>query len=263
MVAQAAEFLGVAQLVGVDDLVELAACRRDTAGPAARWRARPAAATDARRGPAPPRRPSPSASRSGPGRRRSRRRLPARRRPRSPRPGRRSPGSRSNRCWSSPVSFDWPSAFSWSCESSLSSSCRSADSSPSLRSRISWRAARAKASWLPSASRQLLEVAAGGRFDVGAPQVDHRLGRFGRRGAQQLLAGDQADHVGDRRVVLGLDAGMAALVGALAPQRREIVGDAGHAAGAERLDADLLDRLEDRARRLAARHAAADAVLRS
>ena len=49
---------------------------------------------------------------------------------------------------------------------------------------------------------------------------------------------------------------MAALVGALAPQGREVVGDAGHAPGAQRLDADLFDRLEDRPRGLAARHAA-------
>ena len=103
---------------------------------------------------------------------------------------------------------------------------------------------------------QLLEITAGGAFDVGAPHVDHRLGRFRRLGAEELFAGDQADHVGDRRIFLGLDAGMAALVGALAPQGREIVGDADHLAGAQRLDADLLDRLEDRARRLAAGHAA-------
>ena len=81
------------------------------------------------------------------------------------------------------------------------------------------------------------------------------LAKLRRLRTQQLLAGNQADHVGDRRVVLGLDAGVAALVGALAPQRRGVVGDAGHALGA-RLDADLLDRLEDRPRSLAARHAA-------
>ena len=178
-------------------------------------------------------------------------------RPRSPRPGRRSPGSRSNRSGrrrsrSTGRRRSPGPAISWS-----SSSCRSANSSPSLRSRMSWRAARAKASWLPSVSL----AASGSRGRRRTPTSARHmstiaLADFRRRGAQKLLAGDQADHVGDRRVVLGLDAGMAALVGALAPQGREIVGDAGHAAGAQRLDADLLDRLEDRARGLAARHAA-------
>ena len=46
---------------------------------------------------------------------------------------------------------------------------------------------------------------------------------------------------------------MAALVGALPPQGGEIVGDAHHLAGTQRLDADLFHCLEDRARRLAAR----------
>ncbi len=49
---------------------------------------------------------------------------------------------------------------------------------------------------------------------------------------------------------------MAALVRALAIKGREVVGDAGHLARAEGFHADLLDRLEDRARGLAARHAA-------
>ena len=100
--------------------------------------------------------------------------------------------------------------------------------------------------------QQAIEIAPGPVLDEVAPQIDD-LGGGGRRfEAGQALAHHQRDRILDRRVGAVRDLlVLAAAVVAVLEHRRDVAGDAGHAARADRLDARLLDRVEDGARRLA------------
>ena len=76
--------------------------------------------------------------------------------------------------------------------------------------------------------------------------------------AGQALAHHQRDRILDRRVgAVGDLLVFAAAMVAVLQHRREVRGDAGHAARADRLDARLLDCIVDGARRLAVRREAA------
>ena len=77
---------------------------------------------------------------------------------------------------------------------------------------------------------------------------------MGRRDAGQLFADHHADDLGDGRVVAFLDAVIAAAAAAFFQGRGQVGRDTRHAAGADRLDPGLLDRLVDVAGDLAARH---------
>jgi hypothetical protein len=88
---------------------------------------------------------------------------------------------------------------------------------------------------------------------VRPPQVDHALGLARRRRARQRFAHEHADDLGQRPVAALGDAGEAALPAMLGERGGEILGNAHHLAGADRLYARLLDRVEDRARHLAGR----------
>ena len=94
---------------------------------------------------------------------------------------------------------------------------------------------------------EAVEVGAGALLDPGAPQVDDGLGG-GRRGpAGQALAHHQRHGILDGRVGAVGDLGVVAAVVAVLQHGGEVDADAVHAAGADRLDAHLLDGLEDRA----------------
>ena len=75
-----------------------------------------------------------------------------------------------------------------------------------------------------------------------------------RRLAGQPLAHHHGDRILDRRIGAVGDLVELAAMEAVVEHGGEILGDAVHAARADRLDARLLDRLEHRARLLAARH---------
>ena len=79
------------------------------------------------------------------------------------------------------------------------------------------------------------------------------LARLGRRHAGQPLAHDQRERILERRIGALGDLGIAAVRVLVLDARREIGGHAGHAVGAERLDARPLDGLEHGARRAGAR----------
>ena len=96
-------------------------------------------------------------------------------------------------------------------------------------------------------SATLLEArqrAPGALLDPGPPQVDHGLGRLGRRGARQPLAHDEGERILERRIGPLGDLGVAAVAVLVLDARGEVGGHAGHAIGAQRLDAGALDRLE-------------------
>ena len=80
------------------------------------------------------------------------------------------------------------------------------------------------------------------------------LGRRRRRLAGEPLAHHHGDRFLDRRVGAVGDLVELAAMEAVVEHGGEILRDAGHAARADRLDARLLDRLEHRARLLAAGH---------
>ena len=108
------------------------------------------------------------------------------------------------------------------------------------------RTTRAKACWSSSIAGQVVEVGAGLLLDPVAPEVDHALAALRRGAAGQLLAHHQRQRFLDRRVGLVADVGEVGLGVFVLQHRADIVGDAGHAARADRLDAGLLDRIEDR-----------------
>ena len=104
---------------------------------------------------------------------------------------------------------------------------------------------------------EAVEIAAGAVLDQRAPEIDQLLGRRRRRQAGQPLAHHQRQRLLDRRVGALGDLVELAAVEALVEHGGEVLGDAVHAARADRLDARLLDRLEHRARLLAGRLQAA------
>ena len=104
---------------------------------------------------------------------------------------------------------------------------------------------------------QPVEIAPGAVLDQRTPEIDQLLGRRRRRHAGQALAHHQRQRVLDRRVGALGDLVEFAAVEALVQHGGQILGDAVHAPRADRLDARLLDRLEHRARLLAARLQAA------
>src|SRR6476660_8502975 len=94
-------------------------------------------------------------------------------------------------------------------------------------------------------------------FNQRAPQIDEPLG--GRRRGQpgQTLAHHEGERVFDRRIRTFRDLVELAAMEALIEHRREILRDAVHAPGADRFDARLLYRFEDRPGLLAGRLKAA------
>ena len=99
-----------------------------------------------------------------------------------------------------------------------------------------------------------VEAAAGAVLDERPPQIDELLGGRRRRLAGQPLAHHHGDGLLDRRVGAVGDLVELAAMEAVVDHRGEIVLHAEHAARADRLDAGLLDRVEHRARLLAAGH---------
>src|SRR5581483_4506271 len=89
-------------------------------------------------------------------------------------------------------------------------------------------------------------------FEPRAPQIDDAPRRGRRRLAGQCLAGQETDRLGHRAFGAFADTLEALPAVLLVEHRRDVGGDAGHAASAERLDPRLLDRLEDRPRQWAA-----------
>ena len=120
-----------------------------------------------------------------------------------------------------------------------------------------WR--RRSLRWFSISRLQPVEIAPGAVLDQRTPQVDELLRRRRRRLAGQPLAHHQRDRLLDRRIGAVGDLVELAAVEAVVEHGGEILGDAGHAPRADRLDAGLLDRLEHGARLLPARHAAGDA----
>ena len=102
-----------------------------------------------------------------------------------------------------------------------------------------------------------VEVAPGAALDPAPPQLDEAPRRRRRRLAGQALAHQHRHRFLDRGIGAIGDFVELAAVELVVEHRREILGDALHAPRADRLDAGLLDRLEHRARLLAARHQAA------
>ena len=99
-----------------------------------------------------------------------------------------------------------------------------------------------------------VEIAAGAILDQRAPQLDELLRRRRRRLPGQALAHHQRDRLLDRRIGAVGDLVELAAMEAVVEHGGQVARHAGHAARADRLDARLLDRLEHRARLLAARH---------
>ena len=99
-----------------------------------------------------------------------------------------------------------------------------------------------------------VEIAPGAALDQRPPQLDQPRGGRRRRLAGQALAHQHRQRLLDRRVGAIGDLVELAAVELVVQHGGEIVGDALHAARADRLDAGLLDRLEHGARLLSARH---------
>ncbi len=98
---------------------------------------------------------------------------------------------------------------------------------------------------------QLGKIAADTAFEERPPGLDHLARGRRRRRAGERLARQEPDRFGERHVV-ALDHVLVALAAiALLEHGGEVGGNAGHAAGAQGLDARLLDAFEDRARGLA------------
>ena len=102
-----------------------------------------------------------------------------------------------------------------------------------------------------------VEVAPGAALDEAAPQLDEAARRRRRRLAGQALAHQHRQRLLDRRIGAIGDLVEFAAMELVVEHGGEILGDALHAARPDRLDAGLLDRLEHRARLLAARQQAA------
>src|SRR5260221_5219526 len=100
------------------------------------------------------------------------------------------------------------------------------------------------------------DVLADAGLEIGPPRIADLARGGGRRLAGDLLARQQADRLRERHVAALRHPLVALPAIALVEHRREVVGDADHAAGAERLDARLLDGVVDGARGFAGRHAA-------
>ena len=98
---------------------------------------------------------------------------------------------------------------------------------------------------------QAVDVGAGLLLDPVAPQIDDALAALRRGAAGQPLAHHQRHGFLDRRVGLVAHVGEVGLGELVLQHGAEIVGDALHGAGADRLDARLLDGVEDGARLLA------------
>ena len=113
------------------------------------------------------------------------------------------------------------------------------------------RTERPKARWFSMCAEKPVEVAPGPLLDEIAPEIDDLRRRRRRLDAGQPLAHHEGDRVLDRRVrPVGDVLVFAAAMVAVLEHGREVVGDARHAPRADRLDARLLDRVEDRAGRL-------------
>ena len=97
-----------------------------------------------------------------------------------------------------------------------------------------------------------VEISAGALLDERPPQIDELARRGGRRFAGEPLAHHHGQRLFDRRVGAIGDVVELAAMKAVVEHGGEILGDAAHAARADRLDTGLFDRLEHRARLLAA-----------
>ena len=101
---------------------------------------------------------------------------------------------------------------------------------------------------------ETIEIAPGPILDQRAPQIDDFF-RGRRRGlAGQPFAHHKRDRFLDRRIGAIGDLVELTAVETVIEHRRKVLGDARHAACPDRLDAGLLDRVEDGARLLPARH---------
>ena len=104
---------------------------------------------------------------------------------------------------------------------------------------------------------QPVEIAPGALLDERAPQIDQLARGRRRREPGQALAHHHGDGFLDRRIGAVGDVVELAAMKLVVEHRGEVLRHAVHAPRADRLDARLLDRLEHRARLLAARHLAA------
>ena len=102
-----------------------------------------------------------------------------------------------------------------------------------------------------------VEFGAGLAFDIGAPEVDDSMRAARRLQSRQPLAHEHCHRVFERRLVAVSGLGEGALVIPVVEHRGEIRGDAFHPPRPDRLDPRLLDRVEQRARRLVLRGMAA------
>jgi hypothetical protein len=92
---------------------------------------------------------------------------------------------------------------------------------------------------------QLADVVAHLGGEVVAPGIDHRLRGRGHGLAGHGLAHQQAHHLGEIVLLPRVDAGIALLPAMFLERGGEVLGDAGHALRADRLDPRGLDRIED------------------
>ena len=106
---------------------------------------------------------------------------------------------------------------------------------------------------------QPVEPAPGLVLDQRTPEIDELLRRRRRRLAGEPLAHHHGDRFLDRRIGAVGDVVEFAAMEFVVEHGGEIALHAGHAARADRLDARLLDRVEHRARLLAAGDRACDA----
>ena len=106
----------------------------------------------------------------------------------------------------------------------------------------------AKAFWSRSAASSLARSLPARSSIEGAPQIDRGARAFRRRFARQLLAHDQAERIGQRRLGTVARLGEPARVAARFELRGEIVRDAFHGQRADGFDARLFGRFEHRGR---------------
>ncbi len=103
---------------------------------------------------------------------------------------------------------------------------------------------------------ELVELRAGLAFDISAPKVDDPLGAARRLQAGQTLAHHHRDRLLQRRLVAVARFGQRASVIAVVEHGRKVGGDALHPTRTDRLDARLLDGVEQGARSLVLRRMA-------
>ncbi len=101
---------------------------------------------------------------------------------------------------------------------------------------------------------QPVEIAPGPVLDQRAPQIDQSRGRRRRAHPGQPFAHDQGQRLLDRGVGAIGDLVELAAMKTIVQHSGQVVGDPGHAPGADRFDPRLLHRVEHRARLLAAGH---------